>query len=108
MLRLQARGVCAHLHLQHFQLVRAQLGKGLLPAFTVIQCGQNLLGFKGKFVVQKFVEKNLRDDFELVAIIAQPISGTNSLEAINELSGAFFKILRNQMRAPVLLVVSYC
>ena len=100
-LRFQARGVCAHLHLQHFQVVSAQVGDGLFPAFSLGQVWPDFLGFKRELVIEKLVEKDLGDDLEFVAVVAKAIGSADTLEAVDELAGAFFKILRDQVRAPV-------
>ena len=100
-LGFQAGGVRPHLQLQHFPFFGTQLGNGLFPACALSQFGLDFLGLKGEFVVEEFVEKDLGDDLEFVAIIAEAVVGADRLEVVDQLPGALFKFLRYQGCAPV-------
>ena len=103
MVRFQAGGIGAHLELQHLQFIGSEQGQGLFPAFATGEAGVDSFGFKGEFVVQKFIEKNLGDDLELVAIVTEAIGGTDTLEVVDQLPGSFFEILCYHALAPFLL-----
>ena len=45
----------------------------------------DLLGFKGEFVVEELVEKDLGNDLEFVAVIAEAIVGADAFEAVDQL-----------------------
>ena len=77
--------------------------KCLFPACSLGQLGSDSLGLEGVLVIEKLVEKDLCDDLEFVAIIAQTIGGADPLEAVDHLPSAIFKILCYQVRTPVLL-----
>ena len=100
MLGLQAGGVWPHLHLQHFSVIGVHGRDGSFPAFGVGKLWPNFLGLEGELVVQEFVEEDLGDDLEFVAIVAQAIRGANGLEAVDQLAGALFKLLGYQACAP--------
>jgi hypothetical protein len=43
----------------------------------------DLLGLEGELVVQKLVEKNLGNDLELVAVVAEAVGGADIFEAVD-------------------------
>ena len=100
-LGLQAGSVWPHLHLQHFSVIGVHGRHGGFPAFGFGKVRPNFLGLECELVVEEFVEKNLGDDLEFVAIIAQAIRGANGLEAVDEFAGALFKLLGYQGCAPM-------
>ncbi len=102
-LGFQAGGVRPHLHLQHFQIVGAQAGDGLFPLVCLREVGSDFLGLISEFVIEKFIEKDLGDDLEFVAVVAQAIGGADGFYAVDQLTRALFKFLRYQRGAPVLL-----
>ncbi|MNP38089.1 hypothetical protein D3C76_1315800 [compost metagenome] len=102
-LRLQAWGVRPQLQLQHFQLISAKTGHGLLPSERLAQLGTNFFGFKSEFVVKKLVEKNLGYDFEFIPIVAQTIVGASLLKAVDHAASALLKFLRYHVRVPIRL-----
>jgi hypothetical protein len=63
------------------------------PTLRLGECRLDFLGLKGELVVEELVEKNLGDDLEFVAIVAQTVGGANGLEAVDQLAGALFKLL---------------
>jgi hypothetical protein len=103
MLRLQTGGVRPHLQHQHLALLGAQLGDRLFPAFGLGQLGVDAFRLEGELVVEKLVEKDLGDDLELVAIVAEAVGGADVLEVVDQLPGLFLEILGYQVVAPVLL-----
>lgn len=46
----------------------------------------------GEFVVEEFVEEDLGDDLELVAIIAQAVLRTDAFEVVDEGDGLFLEV----------------
>src|SRR5574343_591035 len=103
MLGFQAGSIWAHLQLEHFKLIGPHVGNDLFPVLGLGQLWLDLFGFKGEFVIQKLIEKDLGNDFEFIAIVAKPVGGANGLEVINKLSGALFKLLRYHARTPARL-----
>ena len=51
-----------------------------------------LLGFEGELVVQELVEKDLGDDLEFVAVVAQAIVGADAFEAVDQVLWFFVEI----------------
>ena len=51
--------------------------------------GVDAFDLVGELVVEEFVEEDLGDDFELVAIVAEAVAGADGLEIVDE-GGGFF------------------
>ena len=52
------------------------------------EVGPDFFGLEGEFVVEELVEKDLGDDLEFVAVVAQAIGGADALEAVDQLTGS--------------------
>ena len=61
--------------------------EGVFPGVGGGQRGVDLLGLVGELVVEDFVEKDLGDDLELVAIVTEAVVGADGLEVVDELLG---------------------
>jgi len=92
MFRLQLRRAFAQLHQQHLIIIGRISLQHFQQLFLILQFGFNGLYLVDKLIVQKLIQKYLCDDFELIAIAAKTIGGTNAFEAVDEGFGGFFEL----------------
>jgi hypothetical protein len=69
--------------------------EGVFPGVGGGQRGVDLLGLVGELVVEEFIEEDLSDDFELVAIVTEAVVGADGLEVVDELLGFGVEEARN-------------
>ena len=76
-------------------IVRGGEMEGVFPGVGGGECGVNPFGLVGELVVEEFVEKDLGDDLELVAIVTEAVVGADGLEVVDELLGFGVEEARN-------------